>query len=292
MGSLPVGECRRARLFPASFTQHPGGAAASEFWRRQACCSSSPVAAGSSAATLFGSGPMGCWPLSTARWWPPPTGVPAALASARWETAQCGTCRQWRASLVALRALPTGVLLAVAQGLPLPYPQPGNPPAFTLTFDGSFGTGADGAGTAGAAAVLRGPVGADLGRAILAVFQARVTATSGLGAEALACAGGLELLRNRPASGYCLVIGDSPAVINLGAGAAHVRRADAALPVTQAIGRALALGWRLGWERVPREYNQDADRRARVAAGLPARQTHHRRSSGSLHTPHIPPGSR
>ena len=198
--------------------------------------------------------------------------------------------RHVQAVLVALRALPAGVLLSVAQGLPLPYQQPGTPPAFTLTFDGSYGTGADGAGTAGAAAVLRGPVGADLGRATLAVYQARVTANSGLSAEAQACAGGLGLLRDRPAPG--LVIGDSPAVINLGAGAAHVRRADAALPVIQAIGRALALGWRLGWERVPREFNQDADRRARVAAGLPARQTHHRRSNGTLPTPHIPPGSR
>ena len=57
---LPCGECHSARLFPASFTQLPGGAAASEFWRRQACCASSPVAQGSSAATLFGSSPSGC----------------------------------------------------------------------------------------------------------------------------------------------------------------------------------------------------------------------------------------
>ena len=67
---------------------------------------------------------------------------------------QRGACGQWRASLVALRALPAGVLLSVAQGLPLPYPQPGTPPAYTLTFDGSYGAGADGVGTAGAAAVL------------------------------------------------------------------------------------------------------------------------------------------
>ena len=98
----------------------------------------------------------------------------------------------------------------------LPYPQPGSPPAFTLTFDGSYGTGADGTVLAGAAAVLRGPVGADLGRATLAVFQARVAADSGLGAEALACAGGLGLLRGQPNPGFCLVVGDSPAVITWG----------------------------------------------------------------------------
>ena len=80
------------------------------------------------------------------------------------------------------------------------------------------------------------------------------------------------------------MVGDSPAVINLGAGAAHVRRAEAALPVIQAIGRALARGWHLGWERVPREYNQDADQRARAAAGLPPRRAHHRRDRD---TPHL-----
>ena len=154
----------------------------------------------------------------------------------------------------------------------LPYPHPGTPPAYTLTFDGSYGTGADGLGTAGAAAVLRGPVGADLGRTTLAVYAARVAASSGLGAEALACTGGLGLLRSQPAPGYCLVIGDSPAVINLGAGSAHVRRAEAALPVVQAIGQALALGWHLGWERIPRAFNQDADQRTRRAAGLPPRR--------------------
>ena len=269
---IPCEECRLARRFPASFTQLPDASAASDFWRRQACCTSSPVAAGSAAATLFGNGPLGCWPLSTPRWWPPPAGVPAARASARWGTTQCDRCRQWRASLFALHALPAGALLSVAHSLPLPYPLPCTPPAYTLTFDGSYGTGADGLGTAGAAAVLRGPVGADLGRTTLAIYAARVAASSGLGAEALACAGGLGLLRNQPAPGYCLVIGDSPAVINLGAGSAHVRRAEAALPVVQAIGQALALGWHLGWERIPRAFNQDADQRARRAAGLPARR--------------------
>ena len=214
---------------------------------------------------------------------PPRWGGPSTLASVRWETTQCGMCRQWRASLVAIRALPTGALLAVAQGLPLAYPQPGSPPAYTLTFDGCCGTGADGAVLAGAAAVLRGPVGADLVRATLAVYQARVAAGSGLGAEALACAGGLGLLQGQPGPGFCLVVGDSPAVINLGAGAAHVRRAEAALPVIQAVGRALARGWHLGWERVPREYNQDADQRARAAAGLPPRRAHHRRGHGVPH---------
>ena len=67
-----------------------------------------------------------------------------------------------------------------------------------------------------------------------------------------------------------LVVGDSPAIINLGAGAAHIRRAEAALPVVQAIGQVLARGWHLGWERIPRAFNQDADQRARRAAGLPS----------------------
>ena len=280
---LPCAGCHSARLFPASFTQLPGGATASEFWRRQACCASSPVAQGAPAATLFGSNPFGSWPLSTARWWPPPGGVPGALASARWEASQCGGCLQWKASLIALRALPTGALLTVARGLPLPYSDPGSPPAYTLTFDGSCGTGADGNALAGAAAVLRGPVGTNLYRPTLGVYQARVDTGSGLGAEALACAGGLGLLQLLPTPGYCLVVGDSPAIINLGAGAAHVRRAEAALPVIQAIGRALARGWQLGWERIPREYNQDADQRARAAAGLPPRRAPARRVRGASH---------
>jgi hypothetical protein len=200
-------------------------------------------------------------------------GVPGALATARWETSQCGACLQWKASLIAVRALPTGTLLAVARELPLPYTDPGSPPAFTLTFDGSYGTGPGGAALAGAAAVLRGPVGANLSRPTIGVYQARVHAESGLGAEALACAGGLELLTHLSTPGYCLVVGDSPAIINLGAGAAHIRRAEAALPVVQAIGRALARGWHFGWERIPREFNQDADQRARSAAGLPPRRT-------------------
>ena len=269
---IPCETCREARRFPASFTQLPGTAAATEFWRRQACCSSRRVCAGAAAATLFGSGPTGDWPLSAARWWPPPAAVPVARATARWETRQCDECRQWRASLVAIHDLAAGEMLSVATGLPLPFPDPCAPPAYTLTFDGSFGTGPDGLGTAGAAAVLRGPVGPDLSRATLAIYEARVAASSGLGAEALACAGGLGLIRGRLAAGYCLVIGDSPAIINLGAGAAHVRRAEAALPVVQAIGSALAQGWHLGWERIPRLFNQDADRRARRAAGLSARR--------------------
>ena len=280
---LPCADCHAARRFPASFTQLPGGATASEFWRRQACCASSPVAQDASAATLFGASPHGSWPLSTARWWPPPEGVPGALATTRWETSQCGACLQWRASLIAVRALPTGTLLAVARELPLPYTDPGSPPAFTLTFDGSYGTGAGGDALAGAAAVLRGPVGANLSRPTLGVYQARVHAGSGLGAEALACAGGLELLTHLPTPGYCLVVGDSPAIINLGAGAAHVRRAEAALPVVQAIGRALARGWHFGWERIPREFNQDADQRARAAAGLPPRRAPARRPLGFPH---------
>ena len=241
------------------------------------------MAQGAPAATLFGSSPFGSWPLSTARWWPPPGGVPGALASARWETSQCGACLQWKASLIAIRALPTGALLAVARGLPLPYPDPGSPPAYMLTFDGSCGTGADGNALAGAAAVLRGPVGTNLYRPTLGVYQARVDTGSGLGAEALACAGGLGLLQLLPTPGYCLVVGDSPAIINLGAGAAHVRRAEAALPVVQAIGRALARGWHFGWERIPREYNQDADQRARAAAGLPPRRAPARRVRGTSH---------
>ncbi len=146
-----------------------------------------------------------------------------------------------------------------------------------MTFDGSYGTGPDGLALAGAAAVLRGPVGADLSRPTLGVYQARVPADSGVGAEALACAGGLGLLTQLTNSGYCLVIGDSPAIINLGAGAAHVRRAESALPVIQAIGQVLARGWHLGWERIPREFNQDADQRARAAAGLPPRRAARRR---------------
>ena len=128
---LPCPACHAARRFPASFTQLPGGASASEAWRRQACCSSGQVAPGEPAATLFGAGPRGGWPLSTVRWWPPPAGVVAALASTRWETAQCGTCLQWQAALVALRALPPGAPLTVAQELAPPYPDPGAPPAFT-----------------------------------------------------------------------------------------------------------------------------------------------------------------
>jgi hypothetical protein len=146
-----------------------------------------------------------------------------------------------------------------------------------LTFDGSFGTGPDGLPLAGSAAVLRGPVDAGLNRPIIGVYQARVHAASGLEAEALACAGGLGLLTDLPNPGFCLVVGDSPAVINLGAGAAHIRRAEAALPVVQAIGQALGRGWHLGWERVPREFNRDADRRARTAAGLPPRRAAARR---------------
>ena len=102
-------------------------------------------------------------------------------------------------------------------------------------------------------------------------------AGSGLGAEALACAGGLGLLTHLPNPGFCLVVGDSPAIINLGAGAAHIRSAESALPVIQAIGQVLARGWHLGWERIPREFNQDADRRARSAAGLPPRRAVARR---------------
>ena len=169
------------------------------------------------------------------------------------------------------------------KGLPLTYPQPGSPPGITLAFDGSYGPGAAGAASAGSAAVLRGPVGTDLSRPTLGVYQARVATGSGLGAEALACAGGLGLLQDQAAPGYCLVVGDSPAVINLGAGSAHVRRAEAALPVVQAVGRALARGWHLGWGRIPREYNQDADQRARSAAGLPPRRAHPRRAHGPPH---------
>jgi hypothetical protein len=154
---------------------------------------------------------------------------------------------------------------------------PDSPPAFTLTFDGSYGTGPDGLPLAGAAAVLRGPVGAGLSRPIIEIYQARVHAGTGLEAEALACAGGLGLLTHLPNPGFCLVVGDSPAIINLGAGAAHIRRAEAALPVVQAIGQVLARGWHLGWERIPREFNQDADRRARTAAGLPPRRAAARR---------------
>jgi hypothetical protein len=161
--------------------------------------------------------------------------------------------------------------------LPLPYCDPDCPPAFTLTFDGSHGTGPTGLTLAGAAAVLRGPVGAELDRPTIEVYQARVHASSGLEAEALACAGGLDLLAHLPTPGYCLVVGDSPAIIGLGAGAAHIRRVESALPVVQAVGRALARGWQLGWERIPREFNQDADRRARVAAGFPPRRAAARR---------------
>ena len=226
---LPCPACQAARRFPAAFTQLPVGDAASEAWRRQACCTDSLVAQGSRAATLFGAGPRGYWPLSTARWWPPPGRVAAALASAVWEVSQCGACLQWQAALVALRPLPRGTALTVARELRLPYVDPDSPPAFTLTFDGSYGTGPDGLPCAGAAAVLRGPVGAGLSRPIIEVYQARVHAGTGLEAEALACAGGLGLLTHLPHPGFCLVVGDSPAIINLGAGAAHIRRAEAAL---------------------------------------------------------------
>ncbi len=124
-------------------------------------------------------------------------------------------------------------------------------------------------------------MGAGLSRPIVEVYQARVHAGSGLEAEALACAGGLGLLTHLPNPGFCLVVGDSPTIIGLGAGAAHIRRAESALPVIQVIGQALARGWHLEWERIPREFNQDADQRARTAAGLPPRRAAARRHSAA-----------
>ena len=114
------------------------------------------------------------------------------------------------------------------------------------------------------------PLGPDAVRPILATYGERVPAGSAIEAEALACAGGLRLLQALPA-GHCLVVGDSPAIVNLGAGAAHVRRSEAALPVVQGIGHVVAMGWRLSWARIPRRFNRDADERARRAAGLPLR---------------------
>ncbi len=154
-----------------------------------------------------------------------------------------------------------------------PYPRAADPPAYTLSFDGSFGPAGEGGGSrAGAAAVLRGRPGADLVQPILQVFEQRTTCGTALGAEARGCAGGLALIRRVMPAGQCLLVGDSPQIINLGTGAGHVRRCETYLPVVEAIGQALAAGWTLDWARVPRCFNQDADARARRAAGLPAQR--------------------
>ena len=262
--------CHGARRFPGSVTLLPGTAAGSEVWRRQACAAGSPVALGAAVGTLFGPEAHGPWPTSTARWWPPPQVGPAASANARWDTSRCSACGRWCASLLANRPLGHGVALVVACDRPLPYPAGAALPEFTLTFDGTFRPAGALPATAAAAAVLRGPPGLDAVRPIIATYGERVPAGSALEAEALACPVGLRLFQG-VLPGHCLVIGDSPAIVYLAAGAAHVRRSEAALPVVQGIGHVVAMGWRLSWARIPRRFNRDADDRARRAAGLPPR---------------------
>ena len=77
----------------------------------------------------------------------PPAAATRALATARWDTHRCPECRHWQARLVASRALSPGDALTVEDDGSLPYPPPGGPPAFTLSFDGSY--------SRGAAAILR-----------------------------------------------------------------------------------------------------------------------------------------
>ena len=86
-------------------------------------------------------------------------------------------------------------------------------------------------------------------------------------AAGLGC--GLRWLATQPPAGVCLVLGDSPSLIALGAGTAHVRDPAIHRMVMGALGPALAAGWEFRWARLPRTLNAGAHRQANGARIAP-----------------------
>ena len=94
-------------------------------------------------------------------------------------------------------------------------------------------------------------------------------------AEAIGCRMALALLLElSPAARAARVVGDNLAVVRYGAGTARIRRAEIQSHLEISLSAAVAAGWRLSWQAVPRRLNGDADSLAaearRWAANLQA----------------------
>ena len=67
------------------------------------------------------------------------------------------------------------------------------------------------------------------------------------------------LLELQPTARAARVVGDNLAVIRYGAGTALLRRPDIKSHLEINLSTAVAAGWRLSWQAVPRRLNGDAD---------------------------------
>ncbi len=200
----------------------------------------------------------------------PPAAARTQTPNVEWRTTRCTSCGDFRAALTALTALAHDTGLRITRTEHTPYPPLTTPAPYLLTFDGSHAVRQD-RHHSGAAAILWGPVGPH-GRPQVATDTAANTCTNPLDAEAAGCSLGLQLLTRHGPPSTCLVVGDCPTVIGLGAGACRARRPALHYLLGHALGHALLQGWEIQWLRIPRRLNDAADLLARAAAGLPPRR--------------------
>ena len=73
------------------------------------------------------------------------------------------------------------------------------------------------------------------------------------------------LLDLQPAARAARVCGDNLTVIRYGAGTARLRRPEVQTHLEVSLGAALAAGWRLTWQAIPRSLNGEADALAAAA---------------------------
>lgn len=133
---------------------------------------------------------------------------------------------------------------------------------FVLWFDASFR-----GKWAGLAAVLRGPPSATGTRPLVATWTAVEPSATSEKNEARACRGSLRFLSRSdpPGPRRAQVHGDHPRVMQVGGGTTWPRDARIREPVHEGATAAVAAGWHLTWDRIPRAANAETDALARAA---------------------------
>ena len=222
------------------------------------------VAAGLALAVLVADGSPAAWPTPGPFWWPRPRVVPPSRATAVWEVQRCPSCRDVRATLLAVTPLRRGAEITVPSN-----PSPAGE-ACLWPLEASFDGGArtlEGVPSAGAGAALwaHPPDGGPpilLAETLVALPP---SATAQI-AEAVGCSAALHLLcRWGRGPRAARVSGDNLGVIRFCAGTSRFHRLPLHATLAPRLDDMAVRGWSLHWQAVRRRLNTAADSLATAA---------------------------
>ena len=215
--------------------------------------------AGASLAAFAGDSSRCMWPLTGARWWPPPRVGAAAEANASWVPWRCLDCGRHAIALIAARRIPLGEEIVVGSQSHV-LGGPSHDADLLASFDGGART-LRGRRVAGAGAILWGPPGPDGARPPLGRAVAALPSTAhAQEAEAWGCRLALEMLEAvQPRLRQACIVGDNLAVVRYGAGHCRLRRVHMQALLEPGLARIARAGWAFDWFAVRRRLNGDAD---------------------------------